>query len=98
MENSMNRSWDRSIGSLCTGARTPIFPTLGLVPKLVLALVFSFLATCSVQAQSVLLETWSNITGGAVTNLTSNANYPNSPTTRTNPTIFEIVTSGANSY
>jgi hypothetical protein len=46
-------------------------------------------------ANTILLETWTGITGQAVTNLTSNANYPNTPGTRTYPTLYEQPTTTA---
>jgi GLEYA domain-containing protein len=44
---------------------------------------------------TILLETWTGITGAAVSNLTSNANYPGTPGTRTYPTLYEQPATGA---
>lgn len=46
-------------------------------------------ATVSIISQGVLFERWNNITGTAVSALTSNANYPNNPSTTSYLTNFE---------
>jgi hypothetical protein len=64
----------------------------GSFKKITAALVLLTLAALPGLAQpnnTILLETWTGITGSAVSNLTSNASYPNSPATRTYPTLYE---------
>jgi PQQ-dependent dehydrogenase (s-GDH family) len=43
-------------------------------------------------------QRWNNISGTSVTNLTSNANYPNSPSTSGTLTNFEITTNSGDNY
>lgn len=61
-----------------------------------------FLAALPLQAQQangVLIERWNGITGNLVTNLTSIAAYPNSPSTRTyTGSHHEIPTDAADNY
>ena len=47
---------------------------------------------------SILREYWTGISGTAVSDLTSNANYPNSPTARDYLTSFEAPTDWADNY
>ncbi len=47
---------------------------------------------------SITFERWNNISGTAVSTLTSNANYPNSPSSTSTRTSFEIPTNAANNY
>ncbi|MEI6606254.1 MAG: aryl-sulfate sulfotransferase [Verrucomicrobiota bacterium] len=47
---------------------------------------------------SILREYWSDISGTAVSDLTSNANYPNSPTGSSQLTSFEAPTDWADNY
>lgn len=47
---------------------------------------------------SITFERWNNLSGTLVSNLTGNAAYPNSPTTRTTVTAFEIPVSGGDNY
>ena len=47
---------------------------------------------------SILREFWTGITGSAVTDLTSNANYPDSPTRRNYPTLFEAPVNTGDEY
>lgn len=57
------------------------------------------LAALPAAAQSttgILLEVWTGISGTQVSNLTSNANYPNTPNTRIWPGLFEIPSQGDN--
>jgi hypothetical protein len=59
------------------------------------------IAAFSASAQSttgILLETWTGITGNLVSNLTSVAAYPNSPNTRTWPTLFEITSNQGDNF
>jgi len=67
-----------------------------------LCVVALILPTASqAQAQgsgTILREYWNNITGTAVTNLTSNANYPNSPTGSGQLTSLEGPTNAADNY
>src|SRR3954471_22999619 len=66
------------------------------LPKVALAMV---MLVSSLMAQSILEEKWDNITGGsAVTLLTSNAAYPNSPTSRTNPPLYETPSTAGDNY
>ena len=54
----------------------------GPFKKVPVALSFLALAALSGFAQpnnTILLETWTGVTGTAVSNLTSNTNYPNTP-------------------
>jgi len=55
-------------------------------------LLFSFLFSVSQSCPglgSINFQRWNNITGGAVSNLTSNSNYPNNPSQSGTYTIFE---------
>jgi hypothetical protein len=54
--------------------------------------------SCTTPPCSILREYWNNITGTAVTNLTSNANYPNSPTGSEQLTSLEGPTNAADNY
>jgi PQQ-dependent dehydrogenase (s-GDH family) len=47
---------------------------------------------------SINFQRWNNITGTSVTNLTSNANYPNNPGTTGTLTSFEMPTNAAENY
>jgi GH35 family endo-1,4-beta-xylanase len=47
---------------------------------------------------TITREVWNNITGTSVSNLTSNSNYPNSPTSSTAATSFEAPTNTADNY
>ncbi|MBE3097203.1 MAG: hypothetical protein IMZ44_08760, partial [Planctomycetes bacterium] len=47
---------------------------------------------------TILREWWTGITGTAIANLTSNANYPNNPTGRDERTTFEAATNFADKY
>ena len=47
---------------------------------------------------TILREWWTGINGTAVSNLTSNANYPNSPTGRSEQSLFEAPTDWADFY
>ncbi len=71
--------------------------------KIALVTLFALIlsSALSVAAQSttgILLETWNGIGGVAVSNLTSNGNYPNNPSTRTWPGLFESPTNVADNY
>jgi uncharacterized protein YjdB len=64
-----------------------------------------FTANCTVTISAsctatgyITFERWNNITGTAVSNLTSNANYPNSPSSTTTRTLFEIPSNAADNY
>jgi unsaturated rhamnogalacturonyl hydrolase len=64
-----------------------------------------FTASCAVTVTQgctatgyITFQRWDNITGTAVSNLTSNVNYPNSPTSTTTRTLFEIPSNAANNY
>lgn len=70
----------------------------GPFKKISAALAFLALMAMPSLAQpnnTILLETWTGITGTAVTDLTVNANYPNTPATRTYPTLYEQPTTSA---
>jgi PQQ-dependent dehydrogenase (s-GDH family) len=43
-------------------------------------------------------QRWNNISGSAVSNLTSNANYPNSPSTTGTRSLFEMPTNQGNNF
>ena len=47
---------------------------------------------------TILREWWTGISGGAVSDLTSNANYPNNPTGRQQISIFEAPANWAENY
>ncbi|MBL7744538.1 MAG: PQQ-dependent sugar dehydrogenase [Chitinophagaceae bacterium] len=47
---------------------------------------------------SINYQRWNNITGGAVSNLTSNPNYPNNPSSSGTLTTFEIPLNSGNNY
>jgi hypothetical protein len=47
---------------------------------------------------SILREYWTGISGTAISNLTSNANYPNNPTARVQITSLECPTNWADNY
>lgn len=49
-------------------------------------------------ANTILLERWDNVSGTTVANLTSNANYPNTPTARSWPTSYEMPAVNADNY
>jgi len=49
-------------------------------------------------ANTILAERWDGITGTLVTDLTSNANYPDNPSSRSYPTIYELPTNTADNY
>src|SRR5258705_8780358 len=54
--------------------------------------VFTFLVSFSQSCPglgSINYQRWNNISGGAVSNLTSNSNYPNNPSTSGTLNIFE---------
>lgn len=64
-----------------------------------------FSATCNVTVSTsctatgyITFEKWLSITGTTVASLTSNANYPNSPSSSTTLTSFEIPLNSANNY
>ncbi len=64
-----------------------------------------FTSSCAVTVTSactatgtITFERWNNISGTAVSTLTSNANYPNSPSSTSTRTSFEIPTNAANNY
>ena len=47
---------------------------------------------------AINFQRWNNITGVAVSNLTSNANYPNNPSTSGTLPVFEIPSNSADNY
>jgi Immunoglobulin domain/PA14 domain len=49
-------------------------------------------------ANTVMVERWDNINGTLVSDLTSNANYPNNPNSRTYVGIYEIPTNSGDAY
>ena len=63
----------------------------------VFVLINSFAQSCP-GLGSINYQRWNNITGSAVTNLTSNPNYPNSPSTSGTYTIFEIPENSGNNF
>jgi hypothetical protein len=73
------------------------FLTVAL-PKVATAMAISVAGLLAQPANTILLEKWDNITGGLVTSLTGNAAYPNSPTTRTYPTLYEITSAAGDNY
>lgn len=58
---------------------------------------FSF-ASSGLTAGTITRELWTGITGSTVTSLTSNANYPNSPSSTNTPSSFEAPTGFAENY
>jgi hypothetical protein len=63
-----------------------------------LALTSGIFAPASAQTNGVQRQYWSNISGTTVANLTSNANYPNSPTSTGTVSNFEGPTNTADNY
>jgi hypothetical protein len=47
---------------------------------------------------SINFQRWNNISGTSVSNLTSNANYPNNPSTTGSRTLFEMPLNSGNNY
>ncbi|HEX2957470.1 MAG TPA: PA14 domain-containing protein [Chitinispirillaceae bacterium] len=72
------------------------FDKLGV--SVVSLLIFIMTQTISSEAQGLLREYWSGISGTSVSNLTSNANYPNNPTSRNTITVFEGPSNTADNY
>src|SRR5215204_5968089 len=63
--------------------------------KKVIFSFFSLLIITKIQSQcsgtgSINFQRWNNISGGAVSNLTSNPAYPNSPSSSGTQTLFEM--------
>jgi len=54
--------------------------------------------TCTGMSGYITRNFWSGISGSQVSNLTSNANYPNNPTSSSQPTSFEAPTNIADNY
>ena len=69
------------------GQATRVITVLSLAPP-----------QCLGAAGSVLSETWSNVTGIAVTDLLNSPNYPNSPTSSVFLTSFSTPVDAANNY
>src|SRR4030095_901340 len=64
-------------------------------------LVFSFLISFGQSCPglgSISYLRWNNISGSSVSNLTSNANYPNNPSVSGTLTIFEIAQNSGNNF
>lgn len=59
-------------------------------------LIISKIQSQCTGAGSINFQRWNNITGGAVSNLTSNANYPNNPSSSGTRTLFEMTTNLGN--
>jgi len=57
----------------------------------VFSTIHSYGQTCT-GTGSINFQRWNNITGSAVSNLTSNANYPNNPSSTGTRTLFEMQT------
>lgn len=72
--------------------------------KYLLTLISSFLFVFNSEAQtcsgtgSIKYQRWDNISGTAVSNLTSNANYPNNPTSTGTRSLFEMPTNLGNNF
>lgn len=72
--------------------------------KTLLFAAFILAAESTVQSQtctgtgSIKFQRWNNISGTAVSNLTSNVNYPNSPTSSGTYTSFEAPTNSGNNF
>jgi hypothetical protein len=49
-------------------------------------------------AKTILAERWDGISGTSVANLTSNANYPNNPTSRSYATLYELAGANGDNY
>src|SRR6186997_1202602 len=65
------------------------------------AFVFIFLNSFSQSCPglgSINFQRWNNITGSSVSNLTSNSNYPNNPSTSGTYNIFEIPGNSGNNF
>ena len=54
-------------------------------------------SSCSGTA-AINFQKWNNINGTAVSNLTSNANYPNNPSSTGTRTTFEMPTNGGSNF
>ncbi len=67
-------------------------------PKAALAITMLASALAAQPANTILLERWDGIGGSSVTDLTTNANYPDNPTSRAYPTNFEIPLNVADGY
>ncbi len=83
--------------------RKSSFPSLLLkliIPLCILALILPTLAEAQTSGATgtILREYWNNISGTAITNLTSNANYPNNPTGSGQLTSLEGPTNIAENY
>lgn len=64
-------------------------------------LVFSFLISPGQSCPglgSISYQRWNNITGSSISNLTSNSNYPNNPSSAGTLTTFEIPQNTGNNY
>ncbi len=68
------------------------------VVSIVSLFIFIMTQTFSADAQGLLREYWSGISGTSVTNLTGDANFPNSPTSRNIITVFEGPINTADNY
>jgi PQQ-dependent dehydrogenase (s-GDH family) len=71
--------------------------------KLIFALASLFLVVIYANAQctglgTISFQKWNNITGTAVSNLTSNVNYPNTPSSTGTRTLFEMPTNQGNNF
>ena len=71
--------------------------------KKVLLSLFFILIILKTQSQctgsgSINFQRWNNITGGAVSNLTSNVNYPNNPSSSGTRTLFEMLTNQGSNF
>ena len=69
--------------------------------KIQFSFLFLFIIT-KIQSQcpgtgSINFQRWNNISGGAVSNLTSNSNYPNNPSSSGTRTLFEMQQNFGNS-
>lgn len=69
-------------------------PGVSIVSLMIIIMTQAF----SSNAQGLLREYWSGVSGTSVSNLTGNANYPNTPTSRNVITVFEGPINTADNY
>jgi hypothetical protein len=79
---SAHRLLQRSFATVCTG----------------LVIISGMVSLTFAQSNGIQRQFWSGISGNAVSNLTSNANYPNNPTSTGTISIFEGPSNSADNY
>lgn len=71
---------------------------LEILSKSAFALALGAAGLMAQPNNTIMLERWDGIAGTAVSDLTGNPNYPNNPTSRTYPTLYESPTNAADNY